>query len=287
MKTSAPEGFRYRPPGRASQARRRKYTMNFSWLAAGLSSVAWCLSPAHALDEVPRDHLWTLIHDSCAIAAEHQVYPPSPCAEVAAIAGGSGSYTVFKDHTGRFQYLVLPLAHISGIESPVLEAADTPNYFAAAWNARLYVEAALHQPIPRDAMSLAINSAYGRTQDQLHIHIDCVRPDVHQVLQRLVPTLSEQWRPLAEPLPPAKHRYQARWVSGSTLPLDPFKSLAASLPRGDRMAAHSLAVVGAHSPTGEEGFILLSGRVDEAVGDRGHAEELQDIECAIALPHSP
>ncbi|XLM23386.1 CDP-diacylglycerol diphosphatase, partial [Chromobacterium piscinae] len=29
------------------------------------------------------------------------------------------------------------------------------------------------EPLPRQAVSLAINSQYGRSQNQLHIHISC------------------------------------------------------------------------------------------------------------------
>ena len=230
-----------------------------------------------------RDVLWHFIHDQCAPAASSDVYPPSPCIEVDA----SGIYAVFKDRNGRFQYLVLPLARISGIEDPQLQAPSAPNYLAYAWRARLYVEAALHQIRPRDELSLVVNSARGRSQDQLHIHVDCVRTDVHDTLQRLLPQIGKTWQPLSESLPPHQHRYQAMWVSGEALTVNPFKLLAASLQRGDQMALHSLVVVGARSPAGEPGFILLSGRVDPAVGDRGSGDELQDRDCAIATRPSP
>lgn len=191
-------------------------------------------------------------------------------------------YVVLKDRDGRYQYLVLPLARIAGIESPALLAPGAPNYFADAWTARLYVEAALHRHLPRDALSLVVNSAYGRSQNQLHIHVDCIRPSVHDALQRMLPSLTEQWRPLPMPLPPDGHAYQARWVAGETLQVNPFKSLAAVLPTGDRMAWHSLVVLGAHSPAGKPGFILLSGRVDQRGDDRGNGDHLQDFTCTIA-----
>jgi CDP-diacylglycerol pyrophosphatase len=49
------------------------------------------------------------------------------------------------------------------------------------------------------------------------------------------------------------------------------------------MASHSLVVVGAYSPQGTPGFILLSGHVDATHGDRGNADDLQDIDCAMAV----
>jgi CDP-diacylglycerol pyrophosphatase len=206
--------------------------------------------------------------------------------EVDAANRGAAGYAVLKDRAGRYQYLVLPLARVTGIESPALQAAGTPNYFADAWTARLYVEAALHATQPRDVLSLVVNAAASRSQDQLHIHVDCVRPDVHAALLRLLPVITGRWRPLPAPLPPGGHAYWARWVDGETLAIDPFKSLASSLPAGDAMARHSLAVVGARSAAGRPGFILLSGHADRHGGDRGSGDELQDLACSIAL-HPP
>jgi len=210
-----------------------------------------------------------------------------PCAEVDARGGTAHGYAVLKDRAGRYQYLLLPLARITGIESPALRASDAPHYFADAWAARLYVEAALHAAQPRGVLSLAVNAAVGRSQDQLHIHIDCIRPDVHAALQRLLPTITRQWRQLDDPLPPHRHSYQARWIDGEPLAVDPFRALAEALPVGDSMASHSLLVVDAYSPAGMPGFILLSGHADPAHGDRGSAEELQDLDCAIAARPAP
>lgn len=232
--------------------------------------------PAH-----DRNVLWRIVHESCAPAARRHAYPPAPCIEVSPPDAKAGGYAVMKDRAGRYQYLVLPLARMVGIESPLLQL-DTPDYLADAWNARMYVEAALHQMLPREAMSLVVNSLHDRTQDQLHIHVDCIRPDVHDALQRLLPGITDRWQPLGELLPPHGGSYQARWASGTTLSLNAFKSLAASLPPGDRMALHSLAVVGARRASGEAGFILLSSRYEPAQGYRGDAEGLQDQACVIA-----
>ena len=264
------------------------------WLLA----LGWAIAPAAARDaSAPskvrpgvenRNRLWALVHDGCVPAAARNRYPPFPCVEVnTATHGGAAGYAVLKDRAGRYQYLVLPLARVRGIESPALQAPGAPNYFADAWTARLYVEAALHAAQPRDALSLVVNSASGRSQDQLHIHVDCIRPDVHAALQRLLPVVTEHWRPLPAPLPPNGHAYWARWADGETLAVNPFKSLAASLHPGDSMAKHSLVVVGARSASGRPGFLLLSGRVDRPGGDHASGDELQDHDCAIAQRAAP
>lgn len=210
-------------------------------------------------------------------------YPPSPCAEVSAPPEHFDlGYAVFKDRAGRYQYLVLPLRRITGIGSPFLLGPDAPNYFADAWTARLYVEAALHKQVPRYDLSLAVNSRYGRTQNQLHIHVDCIRPDVHAVLHRILPDIAGEWKPL--PVSLRGHVYLAKWVDGVTLPVNPFRSLAAELPAGASMAQYGLAMVGAYSPTQKPGFVLLATRADLARRNYGSAEELQDHACTIAFP---
>ena len=102
-------------------------------------------------------------------------------------AGGAehGRYAVLKDANGPTQYLLLPTARIVGIESPALQAPDAINYFAAAWDARRFVEEALGHDLPGDRVGLAVNSVLARTQNQLHIHIDCIRADVRATLARL------------------------------------------------------------------------------------------------------
>lgn len=283
-----------RPRTDSPTVKRRSLRLGIALLAMA-SLAAWPLADMQGVRETThgsgadRNALWRLVHDGCVPASMRGAYPPAPCTEVDVAGGTTGAYAVLKDRVGRYQYLFTPLARVTGIESTDLLAPDAPNYFAAAWTARLYVEAALHRPLPRDALALAVNSTHARSQDQLHIHIDCVRSDVHEALRQVLPVLTEQWRPLGKPLPPNGHAYRARWARGEILSLDPFRSLAAALPAGDAMARHSLVLVGAHSATGEPGFILLSSRVDPSSGDRGSGEELQDHACAVgmALPRHP
>ncbi|MBU6249484.1 MAG: CDP-diacylglycerol diphosphatase [Xanthomonadaceae bacterium] len=221
--------------------------------------------------------LWKIVHDRCAPAAARGIYPPTPCA---AVHAGPGGTAVLKDRRGAYQYLVLPLARIPGIESPALVRSDAPNYLAVAWQARLYVEAALGAAQPRGVLGLVVNSPEGRSQDQLHIHVDCMRRDVHDALVRALPLITHRWHWLPAGLPPSGHRYMARWVDGARLHVNPFADLARALPAGDGMAQHGLAVVGASRGPARPGFILLSDRIGH--GDRANIEELQDVTCALA-----
>ncbi len=257
------------------------------WLTA-CSIAALFLLPALAIAR-PAWHrenpnvLWHFVHDLCQPKGERNIYPPTPCIEVDHADNPARGHVVFKDRDGRHQYLVLPLARITGIEDPLLLKAATPNYLAAAWTARLYVEAALHRRVPRDVISLVVNSAYGRTQDQLHVHVDCIRADVHAQLQRMMPDIKPHWHMLPEPLPrQGGQPYMARWLSGATFTTSPFRLLARALPPNDRMARHSLVVVGAWDARGRPGFILLSARADTALGRVGNSDNLQDRRCTLA-----
>lgn len=229
------------------------------------------------------DVLWHFVHDQCAPKAARGVYPPTPCVEVDHARDPSRGYVVFKDRDGRYQYLVLPLAQTRGIESPRLLSADAPNYLADAWTARMYVEAALHRHVPRDDIGMVVNSAHGRTQNQLHIHVDCIRPDVHATLQRDMSEIGTHWHELPDRLPSVHgHRYEARWLAGANPTANPFRLLAAGLPPGDRMGMHSLVVIGAYDSLGRPGFILLSTRVKAATGNDGNSDALHDRTCALA-----
>ena len=137
---------------------------------------------------------------------------PKPCASVDL----NGGYVILKDRRGLTQYLLIPTMRVSGIESAYLLAPGAPNYFADAWRERGYVERAAGRALPRPAISLAINSAEGRSQNQLHIHIDCIRADVQEVLGRELSMIADAWAPLSEPLV-AGHHYRAIRVLGDTL----------------------------------------------------------------------
>ena len=125
--------------------------------------------------------LWTIVNGQC-VPDQRNNGDPAPCALVDLDGGEPRGYAVLKDLVGTTQYLLIPTERVPGIESPQILAVDAPNYFADAWRARSFVEQRAGRELPRDSLSLAINSADARSQDQLHIHVDCVRADVRQAL---------------------------------------------------------------------------------------------------------
>ena len=225
--------------------------------------------------------LWKIVHDQC-VPDQQQNRNPAPCALVDQNKGDAKGYAILKDIVGATQYLVIPTARVPGIESDLLLAPDAPNYFGDAWRERGFTEQAAGYPLPRQAISLAINSAFGRSQNQLHIHIDCIRTDVAAALQRQLGAIGDSWAPLPEPL--VGHPYQAIRVLAYALDgANPFALLADGVPGArEAMGEQTLVVVGAEFADGRPGFIILTDRINPAMGDKAAGEELQDHTCALA-----
>lgn len=202
---------------------------------------------------------------------------PAPCATVDL----AGRYAVLKDLVGASQYLLIPTDKVEGIEDPVLLQPGTPNYFEDAWQSRTLMDKSLGRPVPRDVVGLAINSVRGRSQNQLHIHIDCVRRGVLDTLVHDSGAIGTTWAPLPDKL--AGHAYQAMRIEAADLSgTSPFALLANGQPAvADDMADETLVAVAESLPDGSEGFYLLADKVDLAQGDFGSGEELLDHNCGV------
>lgn len=243
-----------------------------------LSLLACLLAPAAACAEDP-SALLKIVAGQCVPHAEASG-DPFPCATVNIAGGVDKGYAVLKDINGIAQYLLIPTARVTGIDDPAILAQGSPNYWQAAWDNRHYIENRLNTTLPRDAISLAINSASGRTQDQLHIHIDCISPGVQDTLAANGGTVTAVWAPF--PLPLQGHSYRAIRIDQDTLDgVNPFHVLA-DASAGIDMGQHTLVAVGAIFPDGKNGFILLDDHVDPVTADLASGEELQDHTCKIA-----
>jgi CDP-diacylglycerol pyrophosphatase len=250
--------------------------------AATLIAVA-VLGLAWAAD---RDALLHIVQDQC-LVHWRQTYDPAPCARV---VSGTQDYAVLHDRKGGAHFLLIPAQTITGMEDPRLLRTETPNYFAAAWQARDQLDAVMGRSIRRDAVGLAINSARARGQDQLHIHISCLQPDVYRALQTVsaAATPGDQWAPL----PIGESVYMARRIMGQDVDAtNPVQLLANSLP-GARtsMGDYTILVAAAQFADGP-GFIVLTGRTPTrdalllgapAKGLVAPGETLLDDTCAIS-----
>ncbi|MDA8478669.1 CDP-diacylglycerol diphosphatase [Citrobacter sp. Awk 4] len=198
---------------------------------------------------------------------------PAPCTEVKPEAG----YVVFKDRNGPLQYLLMPTYRINGTESPLLTEPFTPNFFWLAWQARSFMSQKYGQEIPDSAVSLAINSRTGRTQNHFHIHISCLRKDVRAQLDDNMAKIGTRWLPLAGGL--RGHEYLARRVTENELAQrSPFMMLAEEVPEArEHMGSYALAMVRQSDDT----FVLLATQRNLLAFNLASAEEIQDHQCDI------
>lgn len=264
MKSFPRPGHSMRP---AYLARTRK------WLA--FAALIFSAASAHAANP---DALWQIVHDHCEPAARGAPGVTQKCIDVEPDKG----FAVLKDINGVAQYLLIPTVRVGGIESPDLLMPDAPNYWRDAWQARHFVTDKLGVPLPRDALSLAINSTSGRTQNQLHIHIDCLAPDIVLALRQQGPSIGTAWT--AFPTLLRGHAYRVRRIDDADLAAtNPFFLLAPDVARdGQIMADQTLLLAGTTTPDGRPAFFLLNDHVDRDRGDRASSEELQDHTCAVA-----
>jgi CDP-diacylglycerol pyrophosphatase len=245
-------------------------------IAAGLA-LTLALAPAPGVFASPASDILKNIVEKACVPTMQATGNPLPCRKVDL----ARRFAVLKDIRGRTQYLVLPTDPVAGIESPSLLTAGAPNYWQYAWEARAFVEEAAGETIPREAIGLAINSEKGRSQDQLHIHVDCVRRDVIQALKRNQNAIGVAWRLLPARL--RGHYYLAIRVEGSDLStIDPFKLLATKVPQARAaMGDQTLVVIGAVFKSGKPGFYVLNDHVNALPGDAASGEELLDHDCAV------
>ncbi|NIE54594.1 CDP-diacylglycerol diphosphatase [Pantoea sp. Ap-870] len=248
------------------QARRRSLTLliiAFILLIAGLIAGAVHLHKN-------ADALWQIVSEKC-VPDMTQRGNPAPCQQVNLAQG----YVTLKDLNGPLQYLLMPIAKITGMESPILLEPTTPNLFAAAWQQRRLLAQKRGAPVDDRVLSLAINAQYGRTQNQLHIHISCLRPDVRQQLDTLAPRLNAQWQTATL----LRHTWLIRTLSTAELAQQSvFIRLAEEVPhaRGE-MGKYGLAL--ARLPDGRLALLALERNWLNL--NRGSAEELQDHQCRL------
>lgn len=198
----------------------------------------------------------------------------TPCVAVDLHAG----YAVVPDPGAPYDLLLVPTRRITGIEDPRLQETGAPNYWRFAWAARVRLAARRHAALPREGVAMAVNALPGRSQDQLHIHLSCVRPDVAHDLLAAAPSLGDDWTSVQI----AGRLWRVKLVHGEDLTdADPFKMLAATDPasRAD-MEQETLVVVGAQLPGGQPGFYVLNRAADRETGYNGHGEFLLDERCA-------
>jgi len=181
-------------------------------------------------------------------------------------------FIILKDNSRKkpAAYLIIPTAKITGIEDRQIFAPPFADFWGYGWRlAQTFVKK------PAAETALAINSASGRTQNQLHIHIACVRPDVARTLAGNDAKVgSDPATAMQLALGPADNTYRVIKAAGLTGPDSPYKLVAAMPGAGADMADQSIAVIGSTTPGS---YYVLETYAHGA--NPGSAEELLDQYC--------
>jgi CDP-diacylglycerol pyrophosphatase len=231
---------------------------------AAVALLATRIGNRHALQEIVQKHClidWVSRHD------------PAPCVEVVLpdpIHAESG-YAVLADRKGGAHFLLIPIRSIPGMESPLLFEPGAPNYFAYAWAARNHLSEVIGHPVPRGAVGLAVNPPNARSQDQLHIHIECLNTEVVRAIDDVSDRLDDRWAQVRI----GRVHFVGRRLLGDELAQSPFEILADDLPDVRRSPGNYTLLVAGKQFRDGPGFVLLT-------GTERAAELLLDSSCTAA-----
>jgi CDP-diacylglycerol pyrophosphatase len=236
------------------------------------------LLPAAAF-AAERGLLWRVVQ-TC-MASQSLIGVPFPCLAVDLAGGPARGYAVLRAPFERTHVVVTPTVQTIGIEADRLRADGAPNYFADAWASRHFVTDVLPRKPDRTDLALAVNSRPGRSQDQLHIHVDCIRQTVKRRLAGAVARLAPgQWARVA--VQPHGPEYNATVLQDSGLAgANLFRLVRDGLGVGpDDMDDVTIVVIGATLHDGQPGFVVLARQRVEDGRDEAHGEALLDHACS-------
>ncbi len=227
------------------------------------------------------DALWRKVENEC-VPNQQINARPAPCEQVNLSEGVDRGFAVFKDEAVRkpHSYMLIPTRRITGLEDGQIYEPAAQNYFEAAWEARYLVSESVKARLTRDMIGLAVNSLRDRSQNQLHIHIDCVRPEIRTILRQNEDSITGAWSNVYLSAP--DHPYMVMKIVREDLHgLNPFQLLLEGIPKSkEQLELETLVLLGAEFKDGREGFYLLSSRhTDEFPA---HGEDLLDPLCKLA-----
>jgi CDP-diacylglycerol pyrophosphatase len=228
------------------------------YLLASMLCVA-AVFGAYAPSEANRNALWERVQ-RC--AAE-----PKPPYGTCLVHNKPHKFVVLKDGApGKTRaYLLSPDFKVPGIEAPDVFVLPVLNFWKFGWD-----EATALVKEPPYRLGLAINSAVGRSQDQLHIHLSCATPKAIAALEGAHLTQHFQAAPFVKI---GSRTYNARIADALADKDSPFKLILEIAGAKEHMRDQTIAVIGAR----HGGYYIVQ---DFAHGsDKGTAEALLDESC--------
>ena len=249
----------------------RALLRNGARLAAALA-VALTVAACARLATVDSNALWKIVDLRC-VPSQRATGTPGQCTAVDL----DKRYVILKDIVGRSQHLLIPTDRITGIESPLVLAPHAQDYWADAWDARRYVEQSVRRTLPDNQLGTEINSEYRRTQNQLHIHIDCMRGDISEALALHAKDAPGEWH--WDTL--AGNRYRIMRVTALTQTSNPFRLVVGDNKNAEAMAMQTILVTGAGPSAEKDGWLVVNSGTEVDNGS-GSAEGLLDHACHVA-----
>ncbi|MGY2046736.1 CDP-diacylglycerol diphosphatase [Methylobacterium sp. JK268] len=247
---------------------RSRRSIRILLLVAALATAA-----VAAAADVPRNILWAALQ-GC-IVAKRTTGRAFPCLSVDLGTPDRPGTAILRAPGQRTHLVVMPTADVIGLEAPVLQGPAGVAYWRAALAARRDVTEVFGDRLPGAEVGLAVNSPTGRSQDQLHIHVDCVRPQTRALLRRYARSLPAGWVVL--PTTIQGGRLAAMRVPAAAVDdFNPFAALAAAPGAAAGLRHTTFAAISAPPDDPAGGFYLLLVRQPYAA-----AEKLLDHRCTI------
>ncbi|MEH2464340.1 CDP-diacylglycerol diphosphatase [Nostoc sp.] len=231
-------------------------------------------SNSQMTENVPRDLLWNKVQ-KC-IGNQQEIHKPEPCLSVDI----NNKYVVANGNKP-VDYLLVPTDKISGIEASQISQLSSRNYWQYAWEKATdkdYIRSKAPQAKNREQIGLAINSKQARRQDQLHIHMSCIKKIVSDELEK-----GEKTSEITDRFKSQKYmnlegnNYSIRLLKNDSLSNknNPF-FLVKEFVGQTKMEEQSIAVVGRK----QGGFYILKTQSDAQSGYKAVAEKLLDEDCS-------
>jgi CDP-diacylglycerol pyrophosphatase len=221
-------------------------------IAAGATMATAYAALAIGLDRLA---LWQVVR-AC-VADFELTGTPFPCLEVN-LSGGEERGDVVLRPPLLHDLIVSPTRQIAGVEDPSLQSAEAPNYFDAAWHARSYLKGEDGHEPERDEIALVANSAVVRVQDQLHIHVGCLRPYARRVLAAAAPTTPVGTWVRLGPVIPHSVFWATRLEGADLSKVAPFRLAADALADKVRDRGEMTVVVAGARVADKDGFLILA-----------------------------
>lgn len=226
-----------------------------------------------APENAGRDALRQVVQTLCVVNwTQHHEAKPCERITFADEKDTRSGYAILADKKGGAHYLAIPTRTMRGVDAEELLDPDSLNYFGQAWANRDVLTKFVGHPVPRTAIGLAVNNAHSRTQDQFHIHIECLRQDVADALHLAAENVTATWGPINV----IGSTYQAMRIEAMNLDnTNPYVLVAKLGPEvRHHIGDYTVVVAGMQYASGA-GIIVLTG-----TGATG--ELLLDSSCAAA-----